>query len=93
MTTFPFAITEEIQLAYQAHTDYTSDSDWLVENDPDGQAEQALIESIQSALLQAAQDHFSDDELAESDFCSEFEVLNTTSGVWYDIIAEQLETA
>lgn len=94
MTTFPFAITEEIRDAYQAHCDYISAGpNWLVKNDPEGQNEQVLIEAIQTAVQKAAQEHFGDDEDAEYDFYEEFDVDNTNSGEWYDIIAEELEAA
>lgn len=90
---YPFTLTEEIIDAYQAHVDYTSaGAAWLYKNDRDGQNEMVLIEEIQTAIMEAAEEHFGDDEDALDDFIDLFEVEDSR-GCWYDVIAEQLETA
>lgn len=89
---FPFPITEEIREAYQAHCDYISAGQkWLIRNDPEGRNEQVLLEEIQTAIRNAAQDHFGDDEDAEYEFYDEFGVDQLGSGVWYEIIEAELE--
>ena len=61
--TFPFAITQQIQDAYQAHQAYISaGTAWLIRNDPDAQEEQVLLEEIVTQIESAAQEHFGDDE-------------------------------
>ena len=90
---FPFAITQEMRDAYQEHAEYISaGSKWLLRNDPKGQNEQALIEQIQTAIQDAAQAHFGDDEDAEYAFYDEFGV-DELQGVWYEIIEAELEAA
>ena len=90
MTQFPFPITTEIVDAYQAHVDYISAGQhWLLKNDPDAYTELVLIETIQTTIERAAEKYFRDDEDALEEFLQEFEIQDTTGGVWYDVI-EQL---
>jgi hypothetical protein len=89
---FPFTLTQEIRDAYQAHIDYTSAGQkWLLKNDPDCYNEHALLEEIQTAIQDAAELHFGDNEDALEEFVDEFEVREY-QGVWYEII-EELEPA
>ena len=90
--TFPFAITQDIQDAYQAHQDYTSAGQaWLVRNDPEGQNEQVLLEEIITQIQSAAQEHFGDDEDAYWQFHDEWQ-LDATGGEWFEVL-EELDTA
>jgi len=90
---FPFTITQEIRDAYQAHIDYISaGTDWLIRNDPEAQQEQVLIEAIQTAIQDSAEQHFGDDEDSLEEFLDEFEVTEY-QGCWYDIVEAELETA
>ena len=89
--TFPFAITEQIRDAYQAHADYISAGQrWLLRNDPDGQAEQVLLEEIITQIETAAQAHFGHDEDAYWQFHDEWR-LGETGGEWFEVV--ELDTA
>lgn len=91
---FPFPLTEDIRDAFQAHLDYISAGQtWLVRNDPEGQQEQRLIEDLQDAIRDAAQQHFGDDEDAEQEFEDEMELDESFSGRWYDELYHQLAQA
>lgn len=84
---FPFPLTDQILDAYQAHVAYISAGQkWLLRNDPEGHHEQVLLEAIQTAIKQAAQAHFGDDEDAEYDFYDEFEMDSLGNGPWYECI-------
>lgn len=90
---FPFPITEEIRNAYQAHVDYVSAGQkWLLKNDPDAYNEQVLLEAIQTAITDAAEEHFGDDLEALEVFLDEIEITGYTGG-WYDILEAELESA
>jgi len=91
--TFPFAITQQIQDAYQAHQAYISaGTAWLIRNDPDGQEEQVLLEEIVTQIESAAQEHFGDDEDAYWEFHDEWR-LGETSGEWFEVLETQEEAA
>jgi len=87
--TFPFAITEQIQDAYQAHQDYISAGQtWLIRNDPDGQEEQVLLEEIITQIEHAAEAHFGDDEDAYWQFHDEWR-LSETGGEWFEVLEQE----
>lgn len=90
---FPFTLTEQIRDAYFAHADYVSAGQrWLLRNDPEGQHERLLLDLLRTAIEQAAQEHFGDDERAYWDFWDEF-LLDEYTGDWYDELESRLEAA
>jgi hypothetical protein len=88
--TFPFEITQEIRDAHDDHAAYCSAGQaWLIRNDPDGQTEQELIDTVHDLLTAVAQDHFGLDEDAYEEF---YEECLSDSTIWWEMLQEQLES-